>query len=102
MGMIRKINLMGVPLQVEDLLFNIDRKSKESEDASHAGRRATSGTAVQMWSNPQRGEAKARRLQVSKLGMTLQAKMNVQGHAATDPYHAHHGHHASALWQEVK
>jgi hypothetical protein len=26
MGMIRKINLMGVPLQVEDLLFNIDRK----------------------------------------------------------------------------
>jgi hypothetical protein len=25
MGMIRKINLMGVPLQVEDLLFNIDR-----------------------------------------------------------------------------
>jgi FtsZ-binding cell division protein ZapB len=26
MGMIRKINLMGVPLQVDDLLFNIDRK----------------------------------------------------------------------------
>jgi hypothetical protein len=26
MWMIRKINLMGVPLQVEDLLFNIDRK----------------------------------------------------------------------------
>jgi hypothetical protein len=21
---------------------------------------------------------------------------------ATDPHHAHHGHHASALWQEVK
>jgi hypothetical protein len=26
MGIIRKINLMGVPLRVEDLLFNIDRK----------------------------------------------------------------------------
>jgi hypothetical protein len=26
MGMIHKINLMGVPLQVEDLLFNIERK----------------------------------------------------------------------------
>jgi hypothetical protein len=26
MGMIRKINLMGVPLQVEDLLFNIHKK----------------------------------------------------------------------------
>jgi hypothetical protein len=28
MWMIRKINLMGVPLQVDDLLFNIDRKKK--------------------------------------------------------------------------
>jgi hypothetical protein len=28
MGMIRKINLMGVLLQVEDLLFNIDRKKQ--------------------------------------------------------------------------
>jgi hypothetical protein len=28
MGMIRKINLIGVPLQVEDLLFNIDRKKQ--------------------------------------------------------------------------
>jgi hypothetical protein len=27
MGMIRKINLISVPLQVEDLLFNIDRKN---------------------------------------------------------------------------
>jgi hypothetical protein len=26
MGMIRKINLIGVPLQVDDLLINIDRK----------------------------------------------------------------------------
>jgi hypothetical protein len=48
MGMIHKINLMGVPLQIKDLLFNIDRKSKEREDASHAGRRNTSGTAVQI------------------------------------------------------
>jgi hypothetical protein len=28
MGMIHKINLMGVPLQVEDLLFNIDKKKQ--------------------------------------------------------------------------
>jgi hypothetical protein len=61
------------------------------------GRRATSGTAIQIWSNPQKGGAKARRLQVSKLGMTLQAKMNLQGRAATVPHHTHHGHHASAL-----
>jgi hypothetical protein len=29
MGMIRKINLVGVPLQVEDLLFNINRKKRK-------------------------------------------------------------------------
>jgi hypothetical protein len=63
------------------------------------GRRATSGTAVQTWPNQ---EAKARRLHVSKLGMTLQAKMNLQGRATTDHLHAHHGHHTSALWKEVK
>jgi hypothetical protein len=51
MGMIRKINLMGVPLQAEDLLFNIDRKNKEREDALHVGRRASLGTTVQIWSN---------------------------------------------------
>jgi hypothetical protein len=52
MGMIRKINLMGVPLQAEDLLFNIDRKNKEREDASRVGRRATFGTIAQIWPNP--------------------------------------------------
>jgi hypothetical protein len=52
--MIRKINLMGVPLQVEDILFNIDMK-KQREDALHVGRRATSRTTVQIWSNPQKG-----------------------------------------------
>jgi hypothetical protein len=36
MGMIRKINLMGVPLQVEDILLTLKGKSKEREDASHA------------------------------------------------------------------
>jgi hypothetical protein len=30
-GMIHKINLMGVPLQVEDILFNIDRKKQKKE-----------------------------------------------------------------------
>jgi hypothetical protein len=34
--------------------------------------------------------------------MTLQAKMNLQGHAATALHHALHGHHTNALWQEVK
>jgi hypothetical protein len=102
MGMIRKINLMGVPLQAKDHLFNIDRKKQRKRGCFACREKGTSGTVVQIWPNPQRRGAKARHLQVSKLGMTLQAKMNLQECAATDPHHAHHGHHASALWQEVK
>jgi hypothetical protein len=34
MGMICSINLMGVPLQVEDLLFNIDRKKQRKRECS--------------------------------------------------------------------
>jgi hypothetical protein len=35
--MIRKINLMGVPLQVEDLLFNIDRKKQRKRGCFACG-----------------------------------------------------------------
>jgi hypothetical protein len=35
--MIRKINLMGVPLQVEDLLFNIDRKKQRKRECFACG-----------------------------------------------------------------
>jgi hypothetical protein len=61
MGMIRNINLMGVPLRVEDLLFNIDRKNQRKRGCFACGRRATSGTSVQLWPNPKRGGANARR-----------------------------------------
>jgi hypothetical protein len=37
MGMIRKINLMGVPLQVEDLLFNIERNKQRKRGCFACG-----------------------------------------------------------------
>jgi hypothetical protein len=37
MRMIQKINLMGVPLQVEDLLFNIDRKKQRKRGCFTCG-----------------------------------------------------------------
>jgi hypothetical protein len=37
MRMIRKTNLMGVPLQVEDLLFNIDRKKQRKRGCFACG-----------------------------------------------------------------
>jgi hypothetical protein len=40
MGMIRKINLMGVPLQVEDILFNIDRKKQRKRGCFACGEKS--------------------------------------------------------------
>jgi hypothetical protein len=37
MRMIHKINLMGVPLQVGDLLFNIDRKRQRKRECFACG-----------------------------------------------------------------
>jgi hypothetical protein len=37
MGMIHKINLVGVPLQVEDLLFNIDMKRQKKRGCFTCG-----------------------------------------------------------------
>jgi hypothetical protein len=55
MRMIHKINPMGAPLQVEDLVFNIDMKSKERDGAWHMGRRVTSRIIAQIRPNLKRG-----------------------------------------------
>jgi hypothetical protein len=65
------------------------------------GKRATSEIIAQIWLNPKRGGAKAKHLQVSRLGMILQAKINLQD-VAIALYHVLHTlHHTNALWQEV-
>jgi hypothetical protein len=51
---------------------------------------------------PTKGRSISKTLTSVKTWDALQAKMNLQRDAATDPHRAHHGHHASALWQEVK
>jgi hypothetical protein len=102
MGMIRKINLIGVPLHVEDLLFNIDKKKQRKRGCFTCREK---GHLKDSWPNmaePIKGRSKGKVLTSVKLGMTLQVKMNLQGCAAMDPHHVHHGHHTSALWQEVK
>jgi hypothetical protein len=55
MMMIRKINLMGVPLQVEDLLFNIDRKKAKKERMLRMwGEGSLPVLIAQIWLNPRR------------------------------------------------
>jgi hypothetical protein len=48
----------GCALQVEDLLFNIDRKKQRKRGCFACGEKATLGTAVQIWPNPKRGGGK--------------------------------------------
>jgi hypothetical protein len=102
MGMIRKINLMGVPLQVEDLLFNIDRKKQRKRGCFACREKGHFRDSCPNMAEPKKGRSKGKALTSVKLGMIFQAKMNLQERAATDPHHAHHGHHTNALWQEVK
>jgi hypothetical protein len=65
------INLMGDRYTSRIFSLTLTR-----EDASHVGTWVTSGIIAQIRSNPRRGGAKARRSQVSKLGMILHVKMN--------------------------
>jgi hypothetical protein len=61
MGMIRKINLMGVPLQVEDLLFNIDTKKQRKRGCFACGEKGHFRDNCPNMAEPKRRGAKARR-----------------------------------------
>jgi hypothetical protein len=102
MGMIHKINLMGVHLQVEDLIFNIDTKKQKKESMLRMRGKGPLQGQMSKYGRTKKRRSKGKALTSVKTWVTLQANRNLQGHAATDPHHAHHGHHASALWQEVK
>jgi FtsZ-binding cell division protein ZapB len=60
MGMIRKINLMGVPLQVEDLLFNIDRKKQRKGGCFKCGRKGHFRDNCQNMAEPKKRRSKGK------------------------------------------
>jgi hypothetical protein len=60
MGMIHKINLMGILLQVEDILFNTDRKRQRKRGCFACGKKGHFKDNCPNMSNPQRGGAKAK------------------------------------------
>jgi hypothetical protein len=62
MGMIRKINLMGVPLQVEDLLFNIDRKKQRKRGCFACGEKGHFRDSCPTMAEPKKGRSKGKTL----------------------------------------
>jgi hypothetical protein len=62
MGMIRKINLMGVPLQVEDLLFNIDRQKQRKRGCFACGEKGHFRDSCPSMVEPTKGRSKGKML----------------------------------------
>jgi hypothetical protein len=62
MGMIYKINLMGVPLQVEDLLFNIDRKNQRKRGCFACGEKGHFRDSCPTMAEPKKGRNKGKTL----------------------------------------
>jgi hypothetical protein len=60
MGMIHKINLMGVPLQVEDLLFNIDRKKQRKRGCFACGEKGHFRDNCPTMADPKKGRRKGK------------------------------------------
>jgi hypothetical protein len=66
MGMICKINLMGVPLQVEDLLFNIDRKKQKKRGCFACGEKSHFRDSCPTMAEPTKGRSKGKMLTNAK------------------------------------
>jgi hypothetical protein len=62
MGMIRKISIMGVPLQVEDLLFNIDRKNQRKRGCFTCGEKGHFRDNCPNMAEPTKGRSKGKAL----------------------------------------
>jgi hypothetical protein len=62
MGMIRKINLMGVPLQVEDLLFNIDMKKQRKRGCFACREKGHFRDSCTSTAKPKKGRSKVKAL----------------------------------------
>jgi hypothetical protein len=62
MGMIRKINLMGVPLQVEDLLFNIGRKKQRKRGCFACGEKGHFKDSCPTMAEPKKERSKGKAL----------------------------------------
>jgi hypothetical protein len=102
MGMIHTINLMDVPLQVEDLLFNIDRKKKIKRGCFACGEKDHFRDNCPNMAKPTKRRSNGKALTNVKTWDDSSSEDDPPGLAATILYYALHGHLTNALRQEVK
>jgi hypothetical protein len=62
MGMIHKINIMGVPLKVEDILFNIDRKKQRKRRCFACGEKGHFKENCPNMTEPKKSRSKSKAL----------------------------------------
>jgi hypothetical protein len=87
MRMIRKINLMGVPLQVEDLLFNINRKKQRKRGCFACGEKG------HFWDNCSNSTKPKKRKSKGKVLTSVKAW---DDSSSEDEPPRNHGHHSSS------
>jgi hypothetical protein len=66
MGMIHKINLIGVPLQFEDLLFNIDKKKQRKRGCFACGEKGHFRDNCPTMAKPKKGRSKGKAFTIVK------------------------------------
>jgi hypothetical protein len=102
MGIIRKINLMGVPLQVKDLLFNIDRKKQRKRGCFACGEKGHFRDNCPNMANPTKERSKCKALTSVKTwddSSSEDEPPRTRSHRSSSRSYRHH---TSALWLEVK
>jgi hypothetical protein len=100
--MIHNINLMDVPSQVENLLFNIERKKKRKGGCFACGEKGHFRYNCPNMAEPTKRRSKGKALTSVKTWDDSSSEDDPPGLASTILYHALHGHLTNALRKEVK
>lgn len=102
MRLIHKLNLMGVPIQVEDILFNIDRKEQRTKGRYKCDKKGHFEEDCQNkpTSKDKKRGARVRLIQQLRLGMNHLVKMMPNTRDTTTSIHRH-VLFISALWHDV-
>jgi hypothetical protein len=100
--MIRKINLIGVPMQVGVLLFNIDRKKQRTRVCFACRKKGHFRDNCPNMAEPTKWRSKGKALTSVKTWDDSSSKDDPPRTRSHHSSSCSSGHHTNAFWQEVK